>query len=137
MSENADILQLLNEQCRSYSNMFEVGRMQLKCLESEDYEALQDVFSEMHRLMDEVRLRQQQIDLLYANDEAAESHILRMRKWLERLQEQRMATQAVAESMLKSSREEYRQMGRSRVAARGYQAASSTTPNARLYDGIP
>ena len=136
MSEKADILQLLEEQCCSYSHMFEVGHMQLKYLESEDYEALQEVFSKMHRLMDEVRLRQQQIALLSANDEAAESYILRMREWLERLQEQRMTTQAVAERMLKSSREEYRQIGRSRVAARGYQAASSTPPNARLYDGI-
>ena len=58
-----------------------------------------------------------------------------MREWLERLQDQRMTTQAVAERMLKSSREEYRQMGRGRVAARGYQAASSALPNARLYDG--
>ena len=40
MSENADILQLLDEQCRSYSRMFEVGSMQRKCIESEDYEAL-------------------------------------------------------------------------------------------------
>ena len=136
MPENTDILQLLDEQCRSYNNMFEVGRMQRKCIESEDYEALQDAFSEMHRLMDEVRLRQQQIDPLSVSGEAAGSRMVRMREWLERLQEQRLTTQAVAERMLKSSREEYRQIGRSRVAARGYQAASSTPPNARLYDGI-
>lgn len=135
MSENADIIQLLDEQCRSYSRMFEVGNMQRKYIESEDYEALQDAFSEMHRIMDEVRLRQKQIDPLSANDEAVESHMIRMREWLERLQDQRMTTQAAAERMLKSSREEYRQMGRGRVAARGYQAASSAPPNARLYDG--
>ena len=135
MPENIDILQLLDEQCRSYNNMFEDGRMQRKCIESEDYEALQEAFSEMHRLMDEVRLRQKQIDPLSVSSEAAESRIIRMREWLERLQEQRMTTQAVAERMLKSSREEYRQMGRGRVAARGYQAVSSTRPNARLYDG--
>ena len=133
MSENADILQLLDEQCCSYSHMFEVGRMQRNCIESEDYEGLQGAFSEMHRLMDEVR--QQQIDPLSANGEAAESRMIRIREWLERLQKQRMTTQDVAERMLKSSREEYRQMGRGRVAARGYQAASSKRPNARLYDG--
>ena len=135
MPENADILQLLDEQCCSYSHMFEVGRMQRSCIESEDYEGLQDAFSEMHRLMDEVRLRQQQIAPLSANGEAAESRMIRIREWLERLQKQRMTTQDVAESMLKSSREEYRQMGRGRIAARGYQAVSSTRSNARLYDG--
>ena len=136
MTENTDILQLLDEQCRSYNNMFEVGLVQRKCIENEDYEALQDAFAEMHSLMGEVRLRQQQIDFLYVSGEAAESRMVRMQEWLERLQEQRMTTQAVADRMLKRSREEYRQMGRSRVAARGYQAASSTPPNARLYDGI-
>jgi hypothetical protein len=135
MSENADILQLLDEQCRSYAHMFEVGRMQRKCIENEDYEALQDAFSEMHGLMDEVRLRQQQIAPLSASGEAAEVRVVRMREWLERLQDQRVTTQAVAERMLKNSREEFRQMGRGRVAARGYKAASSTAPNARLYDG--
>ena len=74
MSENADILQLLEEQCHSYSRMFEVGSMQRKCIESDDYEALQDAFYEMHRIMDEVRLRQQQIDPLSANGEAAEKY---------------------------------------------------------------
>ena len=53
---------------------------------------------------------------------------------VKRLQDQRMTTQAWPK-MLKSSGEEYRQMGRGRVAARGYQAASSALPNARLYDG--
>ena len=34
--------------------------------ENEDYEELQNAFSEMHRLMDEVRLRQQQMAPLSA-----------------------------------------------------------------------
>lgn len=135
MPETVDILRLLDDQCHSYSDMFEVGRVQRKCIENEEYEALQDAFSQMHKLMDEVRLRQQQIAPLTVEGEAAEARMARMEEWLERLQDQRLTTQAVAERMLKDSREEFRQMGRGRLAARGYKAASSSAQNARLYDG--
>lgn len=135
MREDTKLLQLLDEQCRSYRDMFEVGRQQRKCIEADDYESLQDAFSQMHGLMDEVRLRQQQIPALDSAGEAVESRLAQIRDWLERLQGQRLATQALAEKLLKESREEFRQMGRGRVAARGYKAASSSSTNARLYDG--
>ena len=72
--------------------------------------------------MDEVRLRQQQIDPLSANGEAAESRMIRIREWLERLQKQRMTTQTWQKVC--SAAEEHTD-GTGRVAARGYQAVSS------------
>jgi predicted nucleic acid-binding Zn-ribbon protein len=113
--------------------MFEVGKKQRTCIEQQDYEALEQAFSEMHRLMDEVRLRQQKLPDLNASQQAVEMRIERMRDWLERLQDQRAATQSIAEEMLRLNREEFRQIGRGRRAARGYKAAHAT--DARLYDG--
>ncbi len=132
-ANSAETLQLLDEQCRAYGDMFEVGKKQRACIEQQDYEALELAFSEMHRLMDEVRLRQQKLPDLNASEQAVEMRIERMRDWLERLQDQRAATQSIAEEMLRLNREEFRQIGRGRRAARGYKAAHAT--DARLYDG--
>ena len=57
-----------------------------------------------------------------------------MRAWLLRLQEQRLVTQGLAEQMLKRNRDEFRQFGRGRRAARGYQGARAQ--KAKLYDGM-
>lgn len=130
---SAEALQLLDQQCRAYGDMFEVGKKQRTSIEEQDYEALEQAFSEMHRLMDEVRLRQQQLPELDASEQAVQMRIERMREWLQQLQEQRAATQALAEEMLRLNREEFRQIGRGRRAARGYKAAHAT--DARLYDG--
>lgn len=132
-THSAETMRLLDEQCRAYGDMFEVGKKQRACIEQQDYEALEQAFSEMHRLMDEVRLRQQRLPDLDASEQAVELRIERMRDWLLRLQDQRTATQSLAEEMLRLNREEFRQIGRGRRAARGYKTAPAT--GARLYDG--
>jgi len=133
MSTQAEMIELLNEQCRAYREMYEVGKAQRACIEGEDDSGLEDAFARMHKLMDEVRLRQGRLPQSADGESEVEECFTRLRAWLERLQAQRQATQSIAEQMLKRNRDEFRQFGRGRRAARGYQSARA--PGGNLYDG--
>jgi hypothetical protein len=134
MGVDPEVIALLDEQCRAYGDMYEVGKIQRACIESEDDRGLEKAFARMHKLMDEVRLRQRRLPSLPAGQSDVEERISRMRAWLLRLQEQRLVTQGLAEQMLKRNRDEFRQFGRGRRAARGYQGARAQ--KAKLYDGM-
>ncbi len=134
MGGNSEVLELLDEQCRAYRDMYEVGKIQRTCIENEDNRGLEDAFAHMHKLMGEVRLRQRRLPPLLGSESDVEERRARMRDWLERLQEQRRATQDLAEQILKRSRDEFRQLGMGRRAARGYQKVRAQ--KAKLYDGM-
>lgn len=134
MSVSPEIIELLDEQCRAYGDMYEVGKIQRACIEREDDRGLEKAFARMHKLMDEVRLRQGRLPKLAGGQRDVEERVAHMRDWLERLQEQRRVTQSLAEQMLKRNRDEFRQFGRGRRAARGYQNARAQKAN--LYDGM-
>ena len=134
MGVDPEVIALLDEQCRAYGDMYEVGKIQRACIESEYDRGLEKAFARMHKLMDEVRLRQRRLPALPAGQSDVEERISRMRAWLLRLQEQRLVTQGLAEQMLKRNRDEFRQFGRGRRAARGYQGARAQ--KAKLYDGM-
>jgi hypothetical protein len=133
MSTHAEVVELLDEQCRAYREMYEVGRMQRACIEGEDDSGLEDAFARMHKLMDEVRLRQEHLPRSSGGESDIEQRFAQMRDLLKRLQAQRQVTQHTTEQMLKRNRDEFRQFGRARRAARGYQNARA--PEANLYDG--
>ncbi len=133
MSVDREMLALLDEQCQDYRHMYEVGRVQRVCIEGEDLVGLEEAFTHMHQLMDQVRLRQASLPKKAGGVPEVEERFALMRDWLERLQGQRLGTQRLAAELLKQNRDEYRQFGRGRRAVRGYQ---STHPQeARLYDG--
>jgi hypothetical protein len=134
MGVDSEVIALLDEQCRAYGDMYEVGKIQRTCIENEDDRGLEKAFAQMHKLMDEVRLRQHRLPSLPAGQSDVEERVSRMRDWLLRLQEQRQVTQSLAEQMLKRNRDEFRQFGRGRRAARGYQSARAQKAN--LYDGM-
>ena len=135
MSADREILNLLDQQCCDYRDMYEVGRRQRSCIESDDLTGLEEAFAQMHQLMDQVRLRQAKLPRAPGGVREIEDRFALMRDWLERLQEQRLSTQRMAEELLKRNRDEYQQFGRGRRAVRGYQN-SRPQEASRLYDGM-
>lgn len=134
MTENESISVALEKQCSIYKQMFNVGRRQHVCIENEDYPGLNQSFSEMHQLMELARIGQDRLPNISEISNKYRRYMVRMRAWLEKLQEQRVNTQREAELLLEKSRLDTRHIGQGRKAIRGYRSSNFKT--AKFFDGI-
>lgn len=102
-----------------YEAMYQLGLEQRECIAREDLEGLAASFQRTRRLMDRIRLRQEQAPELGGQEaEAARDEVRRL---IGRLQELRRENEAAVAALLARTREEVRQFQQGRRALRGYQ----------------
>lgn len=133
MADSREIIDFLDQQCGDYRAMYAVGVEQRDCIEREDLVGLESAFARMQKLMDRVRLRQQQMPGPHRGGPEIMARVEIMRNLIYELDGVRHCAQETAEKLLVETRGEMRRMGKGRQAFRGYQSADPG--RSRLYDG--
>ena len=133
MAEFKDTAGLLDRQLADYQAMYRLSLDQRACIEREDMAALEDSFVRMHRLMDRIRLRREELSELDRSDPEIDQRCERLKRLLVDLQEMRQSNQRAAERLLERTRREIRRFGLGQRAVRGYRSAG--VESARLFDG--
>lgn len=133
MSESSPVCRLLDQQYLDYEEMLELGRGQRASLEQEDLPAVERSFSRLHRLMDQIRLRQASLPELDRGIPEVAARCRRLERIIGDLQDLRRCNQELARRLLEQTAAEIRQLGQSRRAFGHHRPSGMTGP--RLFDG--
>ena len=114
--------------------MYQVSLEQRDCIQREDLSGLDASYQRMHRLMDQIRLRQAQVDEgAEAPPPEARQRREALRHIVRELSELNQANQNGVRHLLDRTRQELRNFGKGRRAARGYR--DTRTRDAQFFDG--
>ena len=133
MSESSPVCRVLDQQYLDYEEMLELGRGQRVSLEQEDLPAVERSFSRLHRLMDQIRLRQASLPELDRSVPEVEARCRRLERIIGDLQDLRRCNQELARRLMERTAAEIRQLGQSRRAFGHHRPSGMTAP--RLFDG--
>ena len=124
----------LEAQCADFRKLYDLGLEQRDYIEREDVQGLGGAFARMHRVMDSIRLRENELPSSSdCNDELLEKRE-RLRLLIMEIQALRQRNQDAVERMRDTTRGELRRLGKGRQAARGYGNRASA--GGRFFDGI-
>lgn len=133
MGTTSPVCALLDQQYVDYEEMLELGREQRANLEREDLPAVEQSFVGIHRLMNQIRLRQSSLPALDQSLPEVAARCRRLERLIGDLQDLRRCNQELARRLMERTAAEIRQLGQSRRAFRNYPAPGMAGP--RLFDG--
>ena len=137
MGELEKTLEILDQQYEDYCAMYQVSLEQQACIEREDLSELNVSFERVHRLMDQIRLRQADMPELSRNNSAVHPEFRKrgqtLRRIIGELEELRQVNEKLVKELLQRTRGELRQFDKGQRAIRGYQ--STKVQDARFFDG--
>lgn len=129
-------LELLDQQCKEYKAMQQVGLEQKDCITRQDVDGLNTAFGRMQGHIDQIQLVQQKIPVFDSVDQVhpkLEEKRRQLRTLIVQLQELNLVNERGVRHLMKTTQEELHKFGRGRRAARGYQ--QNKNQNARFFDG--
>ncbi len=134
MGAREDALGILDEQYRAYRDMYRVSLEQRACIQREDLAGLDASFERMHRLMDQIRMRQADVG---DGNTSASAEVRQRREALQHIVRElstlNQANQTGVRELLDRTRGELQHVGKGRRAARGYR--DTRARDAQFFDG--
>jgi hypothetical protein len=128
-------LEILDQQYAHYQTMYQISLEQRICIECEDLPRLDASFERMHRLTDQIRLRQAGMPDVGRDGKHLELQKRRgkLREIITELDELRQVNERAVKRLLERTRVELRQFGKGRRAIQKYQKTG--VQDARFFDG--